>query len=88
MTRREEFLKIFEPAEKALEEILKAEDRSKYEKLRQTALLLIDYIGVISGDLDETAPIAHLRGWRSTRVEEGRRIRAALGIQDEEKNDV
>jgi hypothetical protein len=67
--------------EKALE--ADVQNAAKYEKLRQTALLLLDYIDVVSAELDETAPIAHSRGWRSTRVEEGRRIRAALGIHDE-----
>lgn len=51
-------------------------------KLRQTAVLLLDYIEVLSAELDETAPMASLHGWKSSRVEEGRRIRIALGLTD------
>lgn len=59
------------------------EEALAYEgKLRQTAILLLDYIDLLGAELEETAPIAHDHGWRSSRVEEGKRIRAALGIKD------
>lgn len=46
--------------------------------LRKLSLLLLDYIDLISAELDETAPMAALHGWKSTRVEEGERLRAAI----------
>lgn len=50
--------------------------------LKQTAIRLLDYIDLLSAELEETAMIAYVHGWRSSRVEEGTRIRTALGVQD------
>lgn len=46
--------------------------------LRKLSLLLLDYIDLLGAELDETAPMAHARGWRSSRVAEGERLRAAI----------
>ena len=40
------------------------------------------YVAFLGEELDETAQIAHLHHWRSTRFEEGKRLRAELGILD------
>jgi hypothetical protein len=53
-------------------------------KLSRTALLLIDYIEMLSRELDEAADMAALHGWKSTRVNQGKRLRAELGISEEE----
>lgn len=47
-------------------------------RLRKLALLLLDYIDVLSAELDETTPIAHDHGWRSSRVAEGARLRTQI----------
>lgn len=47
-------------------------------RLRKLSLLLLDYINLLSAELDETALIAHDRGWRSSRVAEGERLRAEI----------
>lgn len=47
-------------------------------RLRKLALLLLDYIDHLSAELDEIAPMAHAHGWRSSRVAEGERLRAAI----------
>ena len=60
------------------------EDAFAHEnKLKETIRLLLDYVDMLGAELDETAPIAHLHGWRSTRAEEGKRIRKALGSKEE-----
>ncbi len=62
---------------KRFEEILAHEaDR------RKVSLLLLDYIDMLVAELEETAQIAHVHGWRSTRIEEGKRLRAELGIPE------
>ena len=47
-------------------------------RLRKLALLLLDYIDLLGAELDETVPIAHLHGWKSSRYEEGVKLRAAI----------
>lgn len=56
-------------------------------RLRKLALLLLDYIDLISAELDETAPMASLHGWKSSRVEEGERLRAAIEKYGSEKGE-
>ena len=51
-------------------------------KARKTAALLLDYIEMLSAELEETAPLAAMRGWKSSRIEEGRRLREALGVEE------
>jgi hypothetical protein len=40
------------------------------------------YAALLGAELNETATIAHLHHWRSTRFEEGKRLRAELEIPD------
>jgi hypothetical protein len=47
-------------------------------RLRKLALKLLEYIDMLSAELDETSQMAFLHGWRSSRVEEGERLRAEI----------
>lgn len=42
--------------------------------------LLLEYITLLSEELDETVPVAYAHGWRSSRHEEGERLRKLLGL--------
>ena len=53
-------------------------------KLKETIKLLLDYVDLLGAELDELALFAANRGWKSSRAEEGKRIRQALGITEEE----
>lgn len=59
------------------------EEAAALGKPEETVILLLDYIDMLSAELNETAQIAHLYHWRSSRVEEGKRLRAALGCHDQ-----
>jgi hypothetical protein len=56
-----------------LEQVLREDSRH-----RRLCILLLDYIDLLSNELEETAIMAHERGWRSKRVEEGERLRAEI----------
>ena len=48
------------------------------QRRRSLLILLLDYIDLLGAELDETALVAHVHGWRSTRHEEGNRLRAEI----------
>lgn len=49
---------------------------------RKVTVLLLDYIDMLVAELEETSGIAFVHGWRSSRVEEGKRLRAELGVPE------
>lgn len=40
------------------------------------------YVDLLRKELEETVSIAYVHGWRSTRFEEGKLLRAELGIRE------
>lgn len=58
---------------KLIEDTIQQED-----KLKRLCLLLLDYIDLLTAELNETAIMASLHGWKSSRVEEGKVIREKL----------
>ena len=63
---------------KIFEEALSHENKQK-----ETIRLLLDYIDMLGAEISELAPFAANHGWKSSRVEEGKRIRQALGSKEE-----
>jgi len=54
--------------------------REIYEAHRKQLGLWPQYVELLGKEIAEIAPIAHDRGWRSTRHEEGKKLRLQLGL--------
>ena len=59
-------------------------DEMETDKFINYITELISYIAIIGEELDNTATLAYLHGWRSSRVEEGEKARERLDKLAEE----
>ena len=60
-------------------EVLKAmEEYAQLSPDKAIIAKMEEYIKLLGKELDETATMAHIYGWRSSRVEEGEKLRAEL----------
>ena len=56
---------------------------NKVDKLTELVQALEEYITLLGKELDEVIPMAAVHGWKSTRFEEGKKLRALISAQRE-----